>query len=124
MRFFIVLVIVAFAGMAVFGVVGMRYDFAATHSNCVAALAGGKVCPGVQRPLDFAAFHLGILKYFSTAFVVALVVIGFAVIAFSRDVFLPRQFAGPILAVFSGRDTPLLRKLGRWQAQHLHSPTD
>lgn len=59
----IILVILSFVSIAVFGFLGMNIG----HSDCIMKVAnGGSICPH-DSTLDFIVFHVGALKGFSLA---------------------------------------------------------
>lgn len=63
-----ILLITCFAGVAVFGFIGMRNMDEVVNSGCLAALMQNGICPSASNaPLAAAFLHLDILRSFSTA---------------------------------------------------------
>lgn len=63
-----ILIIIGFIGIAVFGFFGMG-EHGPEHNfgGCIAALRGEADCSVFKGLLDFASFHLGAFKTFSSA---------------------------------------------------------
>lgn len=65
-RFFTLLIIFSFIGIAVFGVFAMNHGVSHDH-GCLAAIARAADCPDNGSIFDFISFHLNTFKVFSTA---------------------------------------------------------
>lgn len=70
---FITLLIISFVGVAVFGFISMVFGDT-HHGGCIASNQLGALCP-LNDALDFVVFHLSAFKYFSTAVLVAVLLI-------------------------------------------------
>ncbi len=94
-----ILIVCAFAGMAVFGAFAMSHSMG--EINCLArTAAGGNACPGIAGTAVVAAFHLNLLKSFSAANIITwaglllLIVMAFGAV-------LPELVAPPPVARFA-----------------------
>src|SRR3989338_5421401 len=123
-----ILLMVAFAGMAVFSIFLMVADAMAGHDGCLAELANGGTCPS-GNPFSYLAFHFDAFKLFSTAIFTSGLVILFIVLAFSFG--LPKLTDPKTNASIYWRYSknlnfaapPFKKQLIRWLALHKNSPS-
>ncbi len=121
---FITLLIMSFVGVAVFGFLSMIFDHA-HNGGCIASNRLGAFCP-TDSAYTFVVFHLGAFKYFSTAVLVAVLLILLSGIVFSllprpldKDedddfVFSTQRGKFPVL--------PKNKEIIRWLSLHINSP--
>ena len=131
MRFFLAaLLIISFAGVAVFGFFAMDHADGHGYSGCIAATSRGVDCPREADPLGVAAFHLVAFKSFSTAtFASVMAGMLLLVLAFaytSHALLDVRKQASPARARFfrflDGRSYLLGEQIRYWLALHENSP--
>lgn len=92
----VILLILSFAGVSVFGFLGMGFhEIGHDMSSCIAALQKGTGCPMSLGPLGFAVFHLNAFKIFSSANIDASVLLSSVLLAlmlFAAVVLKPSYF--------------------------------
>jgi len=128
-----ILILLGYAGLAVFGVFAMSQSWHMVRGGCIATVANSAACPPESNPLAFFSFHLDAFKKFSTA-TLASFAIGFLAIFFGLAHVL-RKFFGSELndakqqLVSSGLrfseqgPYPLGAQFIRWLALHENSPS-
>jgi|SRR3989344_4714649 len=137
MKYFSVLLLIGFVGLAVFGVFGMSHENGQSHdmtpSNCIVATAKGVDCPKEAEPIDFVVFHIDTLKdFFLATFgesVISAFLLAFASLLFIGLAFFSLYFFRPPQLVFYRyrfRDSffpSQKQQLTRWLALRENSPT-
>lgn len=119
-KFFAILTVVGFFGIAVFGVFAMNHGH--NEAGCIAASAQGATCPGTEDTLSFIAFHASAFKNFSTATFATVILLLIAVFVSNTGglAIIPRHSdkQRPNLVV------PLLKqRLTYWLSLHENSPS-
>lgn len=66
-QLFVLLFAMNLWGIAMFGFLAVDHGVYQNHEGCIAATLKGMNCPDGSNSVSFVAFHLGALKYFSTA---------------------------------------------------------
>ena len=64
---FIILLVISFISIAIFGVFSMHPEMQSHNDNCVAATVQGTDCPKQNNLFDFVFFHFNAFKNFLTA---------------------------------------------------------
>lgn len=91
-----VIVAVAFAGMALFGVFGMHVGMVSHGGGCIAATAQATPCPTESNLADYVSFHYESFKKFGEATIVTqfLGLLAFVFLAFLSFGYLHTLFFG------------------------------
>lgn len=129
------LLIIGFAGTAIFGVFAMNHGAAHGHEGCIAAAAQGTDCPREENAFSFLNFHSAAFQSFSTAIFgesIASALISFAVLALAAalGVFAKVSTEMPAFAAHSYRaqflescSLSFQQKFVHWLALHENSPS-
>ena len=64
---FMILLVISFISIAIFGVFSMHPEMQSHNDNCVAATVQGTDCPKQNNLFDFVFFHFNAFKNFLTA---------------------------------------------------------
>ena len=93
---FVIVIILSFLGVAVFGMFSMNHD-KSLHGGCIAAAANGTPCPEESNTLASIAFYVSAFNHFSNATLASLFAIFIAIagaIYIARlEMFYPDQWA-------------------------------
>lgn len=128
------LLILGFAGIAVFGIFAMNDNGAHSGGKCIAAMAQGGNCPGERGMEPMFVFHVDAFRGFSTAvfgnsFVTALILLsGLVLLAIFGFRGVVRQTALKLAANcrhLRSEDVSshyIRRKFAFWLARHENSP--
>ena len=131
---FIIILLIAFMGIVVFGLITMNHRNSYDHKSCIVATAQGTDCPKGTDSLSFVSFHLDAFKNFSTAvFGNNILSIFLAIVALISlvgfGVSLRVNVQPPQLGLFSRRRrflesfySPFQKELTSWLALHENSP--
>jgi hypothetical protein len=125
------LLIVGFAGIAIFGIFAMSHS-ESDHSGCIAAATSGTNCPNEGEGLSFLNFHIETFRNFTTAtfgeggmaltIVFVLIAAGFCIGAI-RGNGISQKLA---LALYRSPEelfrSPFTIRLNHWLALHENSP--
>ena len=119
-KFFAILTVVGFFGIAVFGVFAMNHGH--NEAGCIAASAQGATCPGTEDALSFIAFHAGAFKNFSTATFATVILLAITVLlSATGSLTIVPQYSGKQQLSFV---VPLLKqRLTYWLSLHENSPS-
>ncbi|MBI2042037.1 MAG: hypothetical protein HYT20_03400 [Candidatus Nealsonbacteria bacterium] len=116
----IILLVLSFMGIAVFGAFGMNHGNG-HGSGCIGAIANGRECAGENNSLQSINFHLKTFKSFSTAIFLLIASLTLAanlrVIADIQEVAQNKQFV-----VIEQRFSLRQQKFTHWLAIHENSP--
>ncbi|OGI91922.1 hypothetical protein A2933_01565 [Candidatus Nomurabacteria bacterium RIFCSPLOWO2_01_FULL_46_18] len=127
MKYFIVFLLIAFAGLAVFGAFGLHLGTQNHEGGCIAANAKGIDCPKQNSLLAYITFHIDAYKDFSLASlsnIISVLLLALTLVIFG---FLLKP---PKLAPFRARlrnfSPPSKRKqkFYRWLSLHENSPNN
>lgn len=133
----VIIALVSFVGLAVFGVFGMSHGRAhdAEPGDCLAAMSRDAICPRTGEPLESANFHVDAYRSFSlaafpdnkiNAFLLALALLLFISVmslAFFLNHFFLRLKLGFRRYRFRPHFVPAqLYRFTRWLALHENSP--
>jgi len=78
-RLFVLLIVISFVAIAVFGFLGMDHDNMA-GGGCLASAANGSPCPEKANPFAVAFFHLNAFAKFGTALLVENLMLLFSIL--------------------------------------------
>ncbi len=125
------ILIVGFAGIAVFGIFAMNHG-GSDHGGCIAAASSGINCPNEGEGLSFLNFHIDTFRNFTTATfgggmaalfaVFVLIAAGFCIGAIRGNGTSPKLALAFYRSPEEFFHSPFTIRLNHWLALHENSP--